>query len=147
MEGGLPSCHWVGSLDKDTRLILPHGLSGIASSVSSAQTFRGRQLLEQRLSSYQRNPAFFDTACDGALAVQRVEAHLRDLNELATATNSPVPKALPGTTPSSILIDPASPRAAGETAMETNKLDPTIHPIQDAPGKSAKIANDAADPQ
>jgi hypothetical protein len=57
--------------------------------VALAEKHRGRRLLEQRLSSYQKNPGFFDTACDGVLAVRRVEARLRQLNELESAAAFP----------------------------------------------------------
>jgi hypothetical protein len=59
--------------------------------MSSAKKARGRQLLEQRLLSYRRNPAFIDAAPDGVSAVQRVEGHLRQLDELAIATNVDLP--------------------------------------------------------
>ena len=57
--------------------------------VRLAEKHRGRRLLEQRLSSYQRNPGYFDSACDGVSAVQRVEAHLRQLHELESAAGFP----------------------------------------------------------
>jgi hypothetical protein len=56
--------------------------------VASAKKDRGRQLLEQRLSSYQMNPGFLDTVCDGVLAVRRIEERLRQLDDFARAANA-----------------------------------------------------------
>lgn len=49
---------------------------------------RGRELLEQRLSSYQRNPDFFDTTCDAVLAIRGVEDQLQELDNLTGAVNT-----------------------------------------------------------
>jgi hypothetical protein len=59
--------------------------------VTSAKKTRGRQLLEQRLSSYRRNPDFFATTGDAASAIRRVEDDLRQLNEFVEVRNVDLP--------------------------------------------------------
>ena len=105
--------------DKNANRSLPCGLSGIASCVSTVQTIRARQLLEQRLSSYQRNPDFFDTSCDGVMAVQRVEAHLRQLKQLAME-DSLTPQDRANTTPSNSPVN--STNDGSEAAKEGSEI-------------------------
>lgn len=47
--------------------------------------------MEQRLSSYRRNPEFFDSACDGALAIGQIEDYLRQLNNFVEVRNADLP--------------------------------------------------------